>query len=603
MKFPGQQNYKLLITGFSFMETLVTLGVLFSGLLLTALSVIYTRNNIQRAAMQDFEYSCNDLRIKIETRLNEHALLLRSGEALFAVSDSVTSDMWHRFYIRTRIDQFLPGIQGFGYSKVIYPDDLENHIRFFRSLGFTQYEITPKGKREIYTSIIYLEPFTGRNLLAFGYDMFSEPVRRKAMEIARDSNIAMLSGKVTLVQETGQDVQAGVLMYIPVFRDGMPSGTVEERRKAIAGWVYSPYRMNDLMHGIQGREGISADNPIKLRIYDDDLISEEALLYESRNKGNALNIRKQNLSLQLPVVFNNKRWTLVFSGRKEEMSIFHKGQVVIWTTGVVISILLFVLSTMQINANIRSRQIGELNRQLEKLNADKSRFIAILSHDLKSPFTSILGFLELLMTGIRKYSIDQIESHIHIINESARNTYNLLEDLLTWIRAHSGKIPFNPQLISFRENYDNVLEILLPLGESKNINIECHETGNVMLYADKDMLKTIMRNLLSNAIKFTRPGGSIKITAEKQPGRVMISVADTGTGMKEQQLENLFDISKIYSTTGTGGEKGSGLGLVICREFIETHGGKIWAVSEFGKGSDFRFTMPDKHQTFNQNPL
>lgn len=595
MKFPGRQNYKLFITGFSFIETLVTLGVLFSGLLLTALSVIYTRNNIQRAAKKDFEYSCNELRIKIETRLNEHALLLRSGEALFAVSDSVTSDMWHRFYIRTRIDQFLPGIQGFGYSKVIYPDDMENHIRFFRSLGFTQYEITPKGKREIYTSIIYLEPFTGRNLLAFGYDMYSEPVRRKAMEIARDSNIAMLSGKVTLVQETGQDVQAGVLMYIPVFRNGMPSGTVEERRKAITGWVYSPYRMNDLMQGIQGREGISADNPIKLRIYDDDLISEEALLYESRNKGNALNIRKQNLSLQLPVVFNNKRWTLIFSGRKEEMSIFHKGQVVIWTTGVVISILLFVLSTMQINANIRSRQIGELNRQLEKLNADKSRFIAILSHDLKSPFTSILGFLELLMTGIRKYSIDQIESHIHIINESARKTYNLLEDLLTWIRAHSGKIPFNPQLISFRENFQNVLDILLPLAESKNINIEYHESDNVMFYADKDMLKTIMRNLLSNAIKFTRPGGSIKITAEKQSGQVMISVADTGTGMIEQQLENLYDISKIYSTAGTGGEKGSGLGLVICREFIETHGGKIWAVSEFGKGSDFRFTMPDKH--------
>lgn len=600
MKFPGRQNYKILMRGFSFLETLVTLGVLFAGLILTALSVIYNRNNIQRAAKQEFEYSCNELRIKIETRLYEHALLLRSGEALFAVSDSVTSDMWHRFYIRTRIDQFLPGIQGFGYSKVIPHEDLENHIRFFRSLGFTQYEITPNGEREIYTSIIYLEPFTGRNLLAFGYDMYSEPVRRRAMEIARDSNIAMLSGKVTLVQETGQDVQAGVLMYIPVFRNGMPSKTVGERRKAITGWVYSPYRMNDLIQGIQGSGGVSGDNPIKLNIYDDDQISEEALLYESQP--NTLNIRKPNLFLQLPVIFNGKRWTLVFSGRKEEMSIFHKGQVVIWITGIVISILLFVLSMMQINANIRSRQIGELNKQLEKLNADKSRFIAILSHDLKSPFTSILGFLELLMTGIRKYSIDQIESHIHIINESARNTYNLLEDLLTWIRAHSGKIPFNPQLISFHENYQNVVDILLPLAESKNINIEYHETDNVILYADKDMLKTIMRNLLSNAIKFTRPGGSIKITTEKQPDQVMISVADTGTGMKEPQLENLFDISKIYSTAGTGGEKGSGLGLVICREFIETHGGKIWVVSEFGKGSDFRFTMPDKHQTFNRNP-
>jgi signal transduction histidine kinase len=593
MILPGFKNYKLLLTGFSLKETLVTLGVLIAGLIVTALSVLYTRNNIRKAAIQDFDYSCNELRIKIENRLHEHAQLLRSGEALFAVNDSVTREMWHIFFERSKTEQFLPGIQGFGFSKIIPPSQLEKHIQFFRKSGFPEYDVTPHGKREFYTSIIYLEPFSGRNLLAFGYDMYSEPVRRKAMEIARDSNIAMLSGKVTLVQETGEDLQAGVLMYKPIFRNGMPANTVEERRAAIKGWVYSPYRMKDLMSGIQGNQAFSKENLIRVRIYDEDSITDNALLYDSQDAGRWEENIKPNLTLQLPVEFNSKRWTLLFTGKKEEMSIFHRGQLIILITGIVITILLFVLSVMQISANIRGRQIEQLNIQLEKLNADKNRFIAILSHDLRSPFTSILGFLELLLSDIRKYTIDQIESHIQMINEAARSTFNLLEDLLTWIRAHSGKIPFHPQEISLNENLDKVLEILLPVAESKNISVDARPSG-INVYADQDMLRTILRNLLSNAIKFTGEGGSVKITAGKKTGEVMISIADTGVGIKPELVSKLFEISSTFSTPGTAGERGAGFGLALCREFVEIHGGRIWVTSEPGKGSDFRFTLPDK---------
>ncbi len=594
MKFAGRKYYKL-TTGFSQKDTVVTLGVLLAGLIITAISVFYIRSNIQKAAIQDFDYSCNELRLKVESRLDEHAQLLRSGQGLFSVVDSVTMEIWHQFYVTTNIDKFLPGIEGFGYSKIIHPRQLQEHEKFIRSLGFPQYEITPPGKREIYTSIIFLEPFTGRNLRAFGYDMYSEPIRRKAMEIARDSGIAMLSGKVILVQEIpGEDLQSGVLMYLPVYRNGMPSETVEERRAAIKGWVYSPYRMKDLMSGIQGNRDFSLGNPVRVQIYDDDKITNEALLYDNFTSEMQENMDNPNLSLQLPILFNGKKWTLHFTGRKDEMSVMHKRQLVVWITGIVISFLLFVLSMMQINASIRTRQIAQLNTQLEKLNDDKSRFIAILSHDLKSPFTSILGFLELLASDIRKFSIDQIESHILTIYDAARNTYNLLEDLLMWIRAHSGTIPFNPRLIPFNEIYENVLEIMKPVAEAKKITIDYYGAEKVVVYADQDMLRAIMRNLFSNAIKFTLKGGAIKISAEKKAGEVMISVADTGTGMIRDQLDNLFDISKIMSTAGTGGEKGSGLGLVLCREFVERHEGRIWAESEFGKGSKVIFTLPVK---------
>lgn len=590
------QKYRLLMSGFTLRETITTLGVLFAGLAITIASVVFNRQNIEESAKRDFDYSCNQLRIKIETRLEEHAQLLRGGKGLFAESDTVTREEWLGFYRITSIDEYLPGIQGFGYSLLISPESLQQHEERFRKVYSDikpDYKVFPEGKREIYSSIILLEPHDERNIKALGYDMFSDSIRRRAMETARDYNISMLSGKVELVQEIDQDKQPGVLMYNPDFEPGMPHETKEQRRAAIRGWVYSPYRMRDLMQGIRGRMDHYEQDPLRLKIYDDTIISEKTLLYDSREI-DSLKIENPNLNQVLRTEFNGKIWTLVFEGRKDEMSAFHRGQIFIWITGLVITALLFVLSTMQIRASIRSREIELLNRELEKSGADKDRFIAILSHDLKSPFTSILGFLELLTTGLRKFTIDQIEGHLITVNEAARNTFNLLEDLLMWTRAHTGKIPFNPEELSFGEYYGNVAEIMLPAAEAKNIRIQYDAAEDLRIYADKDMLKAVLRNLISNAIKFTQPGGTIKVSALRENDGVTVSVADSGTGIRPEQKDSIFDISKILPTSGTGGEKGSGLGLILCREFVEIHGGKIWFTSEWGQGSDFRFNLPLK---------
>jgi signal transduction histidine kinase len=583
-------------SGFTLRDTLLTLSVLVAGLVLTLASVLISRENIKKAAKRDFEYSCNQIRIKIETRLEEHAQLLRGGKGLFAVSDTVTREEWHGFYNQTKIEKYLPGIQGYGYTQIIKPGYLRKHEEHFRMVYSDykpDYRVTPEGDRDIYTAIIYLEPHNERNRNAMGYDMFSEPIRRKAMEIARDSNNAMLSGKVWLVQEIDNDIQPGVLMYTADYYEDMPVETVEQRRAAIKGWVYSPYRMKDLMAGIRGTISHYEEDLLHMMIYDDTVISEENLLYDSRWIDSA-EIKKPNLNLTLEANFRSKTWTLVFSGRKEEMDLFHKEQMFIWLTGLVITVLLFTLSLMQIKASMKSKQIEQLNNQLERSNADKDRFIAILSHDLKSPFTSILGFLEVLTTGLRKFSIDQIETHLNTVNEAAKNTFDLLQDLLMWTRAHTGKIPFNPEEVTFKDKYDNVVNLILSAAELKNIIIEYKFDHSLQLYADKEMLKAILRNLLSNAIKFTRPGGKITITAIKESRGVTISVADSGIGISPDKQKEIFDISKVLPSTGTEGEKGSGVGLLLCKEFVEIHGGKIWFTSELGKGSEFSFYLPDK---------
>ncbi len=257
--------------------------ILIIGLTLTLASTLYTNYNVEALTETEFEMVCNEIELKIATRLHAHAQLLRTGAAFFSASDTVTRQQWREFIKKAKIGENLPGIQGVGFSMIIPKNQLKQHLQNTRNEGFPDYEIKPAGEREVYTSIIYLEPFTDRNLRAFGYDMFSEPVRRKAMEISRDNDIAMLSGKVLLLQETNQDVQPGTLMYVPVYTNRMPVNTVEQRRAAIKGWVYSPYRMNDLMQGILGRWDKNQKERIHLQIYDDS-ISIQSFIYDSKKK-------------------------------------------------------------------------------------------------------------------------------------------------------------------------------------------------------------------------------------------------------------------------------------------------------------------------------
>ncbi len=577
---------------FPIRDILVTLAVLFIGLLITIISVSYIRMNMKKVAVRDFEYTCNELLIKIVTRLDQQAQLLHSGAALFASSDTITRTEWHRFYDRTRINRYLPGIQGFGFTVLIPKDQLKQHIQNIRYEGYSEYDIFPSGEREIYSSIVYIEPFSDRNLNAFGYDMYSEPIRRITMEASRDSNRAMLSGKVTLMQETTEDVQAGVLMYVPVYRNNMPTISIEDRRTAIKGWIFSPYRMKDLMSGIHQNVAFPDENRISFNIYDEGGTSNDSLLYNSA--GNEVIDDIGDLKLTLPIEFNGKKWILEFISKVQEKTLLHRDQTIVLIAGLIISVLLFFLTLLRINSIVKTRQISKLNMQLEKLNLDKDRFITILGHDLKSPFTSILGFLELLTEDIRKFSIDDIESHVNIINDASKQTYNLLEDLLVWTKAHSGKIPFNPQILDLHDVYTNVESVLNPAADAKNITINYSGHGEVNIFADIDMLKTILRNLVTNAIKFTKPGGSININAVKKQGSVIVSVSDNGVGIEADRLPGLFDISQIFSTMGTFNEKGSGLGLILCKEFVEKHDGKIWVESEYGKGSNFRFTMPTR---------
>jgi len=315
----------------------------------------------RKDAEREFEFACRGIQTNIANRLEANAQILRSGVALFQASDSITRADWRRFVASLDLEQSLPGTQGVGYATLVPRSRREHHLRSVRREGYPGYDIRPAGDRPLYSAIVYLEPFSGRNLRAFGFDMLSEPVRRAAMERARDENRPALSGRVTLVQEDGQDPQAGALMYAPLYRAGDSVATPAHRQRALQGWIYSPYRMKDLMHGILGgwadrRE----EHPIGLQVFDGDSTSTTTLMYDSRSElGKSVDTTALRTRLA-KVDFAGHRWTLLLAQMDPSGS--WRESLVAWIFGVggsIISLLLFFLTRSLATSRRRAQELAE----------------------------------------------------------------------------------------------------------------------------------------------------------------------------------------------------------------------------------------------------
>lgn len=230
--------------------------------------------------------------------------------------------------------------------------------------------------------------------------------------------------------------------------------------------------------------------------------------------------------------------------------------------------------------------------KLRELNATKDKFFSIIAHDLKNPFNDLIGFTQLLALNIDKYDKKRIEKFTQIIHQSSKLAYNLLENLLDWSRAQTGTLNYNPEKILINNIIDENVSLLESTANNKNLKIYSELDNLVYVYADKNMVRTIIRNLISNAIKYTNQGGFIKIQNYCNKKMCEISISDNGIGISEENLDKIFKIDESFSTIGTEREKGTGLGLILCNEFIEKNGGELWVKSEPDKGSTFSFTLP-----------
>ena len=257
----------------------------------------------------------------------------------------------------------------------------------------------------------------------------------------------------------------------------------------------------------------------------------------------------------------------------------------------------FLAMVIDINdSKMADEEIVRINKELKESNAQKDKFFSIIAHDLKSPFNSIVGFSDLLVEQIKENDFQGIEKYADIILQSSERAMNLLTNLLEWSRSQTGRMEFMPDYFNMDNLVNEIVSLFCDIAGQKSIRIKNNFLSGVTVHADKSMISTVLRNLLSNAIKFSWPGGEIIIAASEQPGLLTISVGDSGIGISEDKLKKIFQIDENFSTPGTQDEKGTGLGLILCKEFIEKHGGKIWVKSHEGKGSVFYFSLPLKQQ-------
>jgi PAS domain S-box-containing protein len=356
---PFDQAIKTLSSALFKRGMVIAWSTLIISLAITAYAWYSIKNSIDQETKDRFDFQTNEISNAIKDRMHDYEQILRGGLGLFNSSDNITRAEWEDYINNLKINESYPGILGMGFSKVILKGEKEKHIKEIRNEGFPNYRIWPEGERDIYTSIIYLEPFNEVNQRAFGYDMFSDTIRRKAMEEARDYGRTSVSGKITLVQDIGsENIQAGFLMYLPLYDKKKPTTIPEERRKALIGYVYSPFRMNDLMQGILNNQFKN----IEIEIFDNRRISQENLMYTSSVKNNTNSFAERNfLKKYKNLYINGRDWALRFTPLAGFGSSIDKQKpLIVLILGIVVSSLLFIVS----------RNLGNIfiiNKKLEQL--------------------------------------------------------------------------------------------------------------------------------------------------------------------------------------------------------------------------------------------
>jgi signal transduction histidine kinase len=268
-----------------------------------------------------------------------------------------------------------------------------------------------------------------------------------------------------------------------------------------------------------------------------------------------------------------------------------------------IAIILILILTLFILQKRNNKKLKEANLkvkaqndELEDLNATKDKFFSIISHDLKGPLNSLTSFSGLLMNHTNSLSTEEIQMLAKDLDKSLKNLFALLENLLQWSRSQTGNIEFTAEEFDITEMLNENKRLLDKQAENKNIHIEVKNTNPITVKAHPNSITTVVRNLLSNAIKFTEEGGQIKMGVVDESNQYVVKIADNGVGMPKEVANNIFRIDTKHSTQGTAKEKGTGLGLILCKEFVEKNGGRIWVKSEEGKGTIFSFSIPKINQ-------
>ena len=514
--------------------------ILLTSLVLTVGAYFLSVSFVQQKVEDRFAFRTTEIESAIKDRLRIYEQALWGGVGLMNASKSVSRQEWAKYVESLKINEHWPGIQGMGFSIPLQPEEKQTHIEKIRSEGFPEYLIKPEGTRNLYSAIIYLEPFDWRNKRAFGYDMWSNEMRRIAMTYARDKGVAVNSGIITLVQETKEDIQKGFLMYLPVYQTKTIPKTLKERREQFMGWVYAPFRAGDLMKGIVGSE----DPNIEFEIFDGEAMSQKTLLFNSSPRHHS-NQPHQNHDFQKTarISLQGRPWTIQFNTHDTSSKNSEKNlpRLVALAGGFVDLLLFYVVYSLYfINrraetiAKKMTKESRDANEKLIVINAnlkkttvslkEKETLLQEIHHRVKNNMAVISSLLSLQAKNIEDSHVKDIlkESQGRIyamsaVHETLHGSEKLSEiDLKSYLSKIATSIfqtySTNHQKVKLN---NNVEEIPIDLNQAYPLGLTINE-------------------LISNSLKYAFPDereGEICVSIKKLDTELELTVMDNGVGI------------------------------------------------------------------------
>jgi signal transduction histidine kinase len=576
-------------------------------LLMTAALLAWVTRSIAQQDRAAFEAEAARTADAIHERVDTTITLLHGTAGLFAARGEVTREQFRDYVARLRLRELYPGIQGIGFTARVQPGTPAEVVARVSDDEVEPVRVWPAGPRDEYHAIVYLEPLDERNQAAIGFDMYTEPTRREAMSQARDGGTPAASGKVILVQEIDDSKQAGLLIYLPVYRGGSVPATLEERRRLLQGFVYAPLRAGDMLRGVRG----SGIRQVDFELYDGREQRLEAVMHATRGETDRAPAHVSVRELQVA----GRPWLLVMSSRPEFEALSQR-RLVPWlvvvslgASGLLASITLvqararraaeqaslqrraneLALHASEERARQRAQQLEVLYARQREGDRRKDEFLAVLAHELRNPLAPIRNALEILQ---RTQDPGLARRAREIAQRQLSHMVRLVDDLLDVSRISRGKIALQWQRVRVADVLEAALETSRTLIEQRRHALVVGPVdGALSVECDPTRVAQILTNLLNNAAHYTPEGGRIEVHAQAEDDRVRISVRDTGVGLTPEQLRKVFELFVQVDRDAKGG--GLGIGLSLAARLAELHGGRIEAGSEGpGRGAEFALVLP-----------
>jgi signal transduction histidine kinase len=542
-------------------------------------------------AEAEFLTDAQDTRRDIQAGVNSYVEVVRAGGVLLSADNEINGVGFRRFVAGLQVRERYPGMDGIGFAQCVPRGQLGRLLRTI-DLDGVAIRLWPDTDRATRCPTLFLEPSTARNKRSLGFDLGAEDELAEAMAMARDTGQPTASRKLASADVWTDGWRGNIVLLVPVYRFGAPIRTIDERRNAIFGYVFSPLNSEELL------EAIVASVRLSVTFEVHDSAASAATLLSARQ----LRTTPSRYESAEPVLVAGRDWLVTVRSAGEAVAQTPVLARQTFIGGLLLSFMLFLITRAQVRAwetSVRHEQalrasalaLRESESDAHAANRAKDEFLATLSHELRTPLNVVLGWVSMLRA--RGVPDDKVPHALEVIERNARQQAQLIDDLLDVSRVVTGKLRLEMRPVPLARIAASVIESLRPSADAKGIVLEAPPRSTPAdALGDPDRVRQVVWNLLSNAIKFTPRGGRVSASLSRTDGHVQLSVRDTGIGIAPDFLPHVFERFRQADSSTTRTHSGLGLGLAIARHLVELHGGTLEAHSDGeGRGATFVMTL------------